>query len=516
VKCAGEIMEIFEAFDLTGSLRDAAELAGCSHHTVARYVAAREAGGLCDRAATRSQLIDEFLPKVEEWMEHSKGKIRGDKVHEKLLALGYEGSQRTTRRAVHEVRRPFRAGRVRVHRPWVTEPGMWLQYDFGDGPVIDGVATTLFCAWLAWSRFRVVLAILDKTAPSVFAALDVTLRRLGGAPTYVLTDNEKTVTVTHVAGMAVRNPATVSFARHYGVTVHTCEPADPASKGGSESTVKLAKADLVPRETNLRPAYGSFAELETACEVFCDQVNTRVHRVTRRAPAAMLAQERARLHPLPATPHTVSFGVTRTVAARTPMVTFDGGQYSVPHTLLGQLVWVRVHGRGEGEAVVIVHVGDGGPVEVARHARATPGSPRLDDAHFPAAPTGALARAPKARTAAETEFLALGDGARLWLTEAAAAGTTRMRVKMAEAVTTAKLVGIAPVDWALGHAAVHARFAEADLASILDHHARAQSGPVHQTGEQQSLTQGTAGWAALGRSTPNVHTQTKLEGEVVS
>ena len=46
----------------------------------------------------------------------------------------------------------------------------------------------LFCAWLAWSSFRVVLALRDKTAPSVFAALDVTLRRLGGAPTYVLTD----------------------------------------------------------------------------------------------------------------------------------------------------------------------------------------------------------------------------------------------------------------------------------------------------------------------------------------
>ena len=44
-------MEILEAFDLTGSLRDAAELAGCSHHTVGRYVAAREAGGLCDPMA---------------------------------------------------------------------------------------------------------------------------------------------------------------------------------------------------------------------------------------------------------------------------------------------------------------------------------------------------------------------------------------------------------------------------------------------------------------------------------
>ena len=34
----------------------------------------------------------------------------------------------------------------------VTEPGLWLQYDFGDGPVIDGRKTVLFCAWLAWSR----------------------------------------------------------------------------------------------------------------------------------------------------------------------------------------------------------------------------------------------------------------------------------------------------------------------------------------------------------------------------
>ncbi|MGH3591385.1 MAG: IS21 family transposase, partial [Pseudonocardiaceae bacterium] len=322
MKCAGEIMEMLEAFDLTGSLRDAAELAGCSHHTVARYVAAREAGGVADAPAARPQLIDEFLPKVEEWMEHSKGKIRADKAHDKLVALGYQGSERTTRRAVAQVRAAFKVGRVRVHRPWVTEPGMWLQYDFGDGPVIGGVKTTLFCAWLAWSRFRVVLAILDKTMPSVFAALDVTLRRLGGAPTYVLTDNEKTVTIEHVAGMAVRNPATVGFARHYGVTVHTCEPADPASKGGSESTVKLAKADLVPKDTNLRGEYASFAELEAACEVFCVQVNARVHRVTRRAPVDMLAQERVRLHPLPALAHTTSFGVTRTVGSNTPMVTF--------------------------------------------------------------------------------------------------------------------------------------------------------------------------------------------------
>jgi transposase len=222
-------MEILEAFDLTGSFRDAGVLAGCSHHTVADHVAARDAGRVTGRAAARPQLIDEYLVKVEEWVDHSKGKIRADKARVKLLALGYAGSERTTRRAVASVKRDYRSGRV---RPWVTEPGMWVQYDFGDGPVIAGVKTTLFCAWLAWSRFRVVLAIRDKTMPTVFAALDVMLRRLGGAPTYVLTDNEKTVTVEHVAGIAVRNPQMVALARHYAVTVHTCEPADPASKGG--------------------------------------------------------------------------------------------------------------------------------------------------------------------------------------------------------------------------------------------------------------------------------------------
>jgi transposase len=502
VKSAEEIMNMLEAFDLTGSLRDAGELAGVSHHTVARYVAARDAGVLSDRAAARPQLIDEYLPKIEEWVERSAGKVRADVAHDKLVALGFTGSERTTRRAVAVVKRNYRVGRTRVHRPWVTEPGMWLQYDFGDGPVIDGVKTTLFIAWLAWSRFRVVLAIRDKTTPSVMAALDVTMRRLGGAPTYLLTDNEKTVTVEHVAGIAVRNPAMVAFARHYGVTLHTCVPVDPASKGGSESSVKIAKADLVPKDTNLLDQYESFADLEEACEVFCAQVNARVHRVTRRTPDAMLAEEHTRLHPVPVDPHTLAFGLTRVVAAKTPMVTFEAGQYSVPHELLGANVWVRVHGRGADEQVVIVHVGATGPLEVARHGRAAPGSPKMLDAHFPPAPPGALGRVPSARTVAEAAFLILGDGARVWLAEAAAAGTTKMRVKMAQAVQLAKLFTPAEVDWALGHAAVHARFAEADLASILDHHATiTAAGPSSRASEDHSLTQGTGGWATFGAST---------------
>jgi hypothetical protein len=301
VKSAEEIMNILEAYDLTGSLRDAAELAGCSHHTVARYVAERERGRAVPAGAQRAQpVIGAFLPKLEELVERSKGKIRADVAHEKITAMGYAGSERTTRRAVAWLKAVYRAGRRRVFRPWIPEPGMWAQYDFGDGPLAGGAVTILFCLWLAWSRFRVVVPLLDKSQPSVQSAIDVAFRRAGGVPAYLLADNEKTVTVEHIAGIAVRNAAAVESGRHYGLTVATCVPYDPASKGGPESTVKLAKADLVPTDANLLPEYGSFAALEAACAAFCDQVNARPHRITRRAPAEMLAGERARLHPVPA------------------------------------------------------------------------------------------------------------------------------------------------------------------------------------------------------------------------
>jgi transposase len=513
VKSAEEIMEILDAYDLTGSFRDAAELAGCSHHTVARYVAAREAGRGVDRSAARPQLIDEFLPKVEEWVDRSHGKIRADVAHEKLLALGYIGSERTTRRAVATAKEAYAAGRVRVHRPWVTEPGMWLQYDFGDGPLVDGTKTVLFVAWLAWSRFRVVWALRDKTAPSVIAALDRTFRLLGGAPTYVLTDNEKTVTVDHVAGVPVRNQAVVSFGRHYGVSVLTCQPADPASKGGVEASVKVSKADLLPTETNLLDEYTSFAELEAACAEFVATVNGRVHRVTRRVPAQMLIEEQSRLHRVPDDPHTVVFGLARRVPPNTPMVSFEHGQYSVPQQLLGERVWVRAHGVGAAEQVIIVHLHRQGPVEVARHPRATPGSPRIDDAHF----GGSRDKQPgeytiRPRTEAEAAFLAIGDGAQVWLAEAAAAGTARIRAKMEAAVTMAKVAGNARVDWALGHAAVNGRFGWRDLSSILNARPPATT---RTASESRSLAQGTSGWAKITRP-DGAPGSDGLDGPVVS
>ncbi|HSJ45564.1 MAG TPA: hypothetical protein VK923_12845 [Euzebyales bacterium] len=64
-------------------------------------------------------MIDGHRDKLGEWMRRSDGKLRADVAHRKLVALGYAGSPRTTRRAVAEARRVYRASRRRVYKPWI-------------------------------------------------------------------------------------------------------------------------------------------------------------------------------------------------------------------------------------------------------------------------------------------------------------------------------------------------------------------------------------------------------------
>jgi hypothetical protein len=355
-----------------------------------------------------------------------------------------------------------------------------------------------------------VIPVWDRTLPTLISCIDSTLRAIGGAPTYALTDNEKTVTIDRIAGVAVRHPQIVAAGRHYGMQVHTCVPFDPESKGGSEATVRIAKADLIPTDANLRGKYDSFAELRGECALFCQKVNNRVHRETGRAPSSMLDIERLRLHPLPLAPHTFALGESRTVNPD-QTVRFGSVRYSTPAGLVGQEAWVRVDGE---ELVVVADLarlahrpewlqGPAGLTEVARHQIALPGRPVIQADHYPDHPQrmdgSPRPPRPKPATEAETAFLALGPGAKSWLVEAAAAGTVRMRVKMSAAVELAALVGVGEVDIALGLAAAAARFAEDDLMSIVRHRREgARPADLVVADEAHSVQPGTSTWAGFG------------------
>jgi len=489
-------MEIFASYDLTRCAWSAAQLVGCDPKTVQRYVDLRDAGLDPFRRSRRARLIDPYLEKVEELVERSRGKIRADVVHDRLRAMGFCGNERTTRRAVAVAKATYRAGRRRTYRPWLPEPGGWLQFDWAEGPRVNGRRTHLFCAWLAWSRYRVVLPTWDRKLGTLLACLDATLHRLQGAPTYLLTDNERTVTTDRIAGVAVRHPVLVAAARHYGLEVQTCVVADPESKGGSEATVRVAKADLVPTEANLLEAYGSFGELAAACERFCAEVNARPHSETGRAPKDALAEERGHLHVLPREPYTAALGETRTVEDD-QTIRYGSVRYSTPPSWVGKQVWCRV----EGEELVMVGAGEQGLQEVWRHQLSVPGRPQILAEHYPDHPNGRGTMQPRVRPQREDEraFLAIGEGAERWLRGAAASGAVRVRAKMAQATELALLFGSQQVNEALSRAAGAGRFGEDDLVSILSHAHRSQPLHVVRADESFSAQQGTSAWEGFGR-----------------
>ncbi|WKX72265.1 IS21 family transposase [Streptomyces sp. XD-27] len=370
-----EIIEILVAYDTTECVHSAARLAGCDPKTVRRYVAARDAGRPVIGPSRRSREIDAHVEKIEEWVDRSEGHISAARAYERLVRMGYAGSERTARRVVAEAKARWRAGDRRTYRPWIAEPGLWLQYDWGEGPVVPGPRgerrrTVLFSAWLAWSRFRVVIPCQDRGLPTLVCCLDTTLRALGGAPTYLLAR-------PHTDGR-IRYPDLVAVGAHYGLQVRVCAPYTGEPDGGGRAgEVRIAPADLVPVAAELRREYLSFGELRETCGKFCEWSNSRQGEWAggRRAdgggearyegaggtPYDRLAVERERLHALPTAPYTAGLGRTATVGAG-GTVTYDRRSYAVPRALAGSRVWVRAE---RGELVVVADLA--GLTEVARH-----------------------------------------------------------------------------------------------------------------------------------------------------
>ena len=497
MKTERSIMDILEAFDLYGSYRAAAKHVRCSPNTVKKFVLARDAGDPLPKRVIRAKLTDAYHDKIEELVDRSEGNIMAKKVHETLQVMGFTGSEKTTSRAVREAKNAYAAARQRAHKPWIPAPGQWLQYDFGDGPEVAGKATVLFVAWLAWSKFRFVIPLFDKQMPSVIGALDACFRVIGGVPAAVLTDNEKTVTVDHVCNLPVRNQRIVSAARWYGTAIHTCVPYDPASKGGVENAVKVAKADLVPTGVNLRAEYTSFRQLQAACQQWTHDINNREN-AAGFIPAERLEDERAALHPVPAEPYQLAVGQVRSVPVNTPMVTYDHVQYSVPYTLMGTKVMVR-QDLTSNALVITARDGDGITRHVASHALGAHGDIIIDDAHFPPnTPSGPQDRAIIPKSAVEKQFLAIGAGAHAYIRAAAADGTPRIKERLPLLTALTAAWPADQVSDALATAAAVGRFLVADVESILQR-APITVTPSRSHVEDHSLAQGTAGWHQLGQ-----------------
>jgi len=446
-------MDILAAYREVGSYRGAAVICGTTHKTVRRVVQRHNAGGAAVPRKDRGHNYDEVRALVAERVRRSQGRISAKRLLPAARAAGYGGSARNFRRLVAQVRAAWRAGHHRGRRPAVWTPGDTLVIDWGSEGGLH-----VFCAVLAWSRFRFVRFAADEKAATTLGLLAECFEVLGGVPKTVLTDRMGCLKAGVVANVVVPAAEYVRFATHYGFRPDFCEAADPESKGIVEHLVGYAKRDLiVPAE----PSAGDLPAANRAASAWCAEVNATVHSEICTVPATRLEQERALLGALPSLRPEIGPRPASRKVDKLACVRFGSARYSVPSRLIGATVLIAVAGT----RIRFLEPFTG---EVAaEHQLVPPGETSIRDEHYGSARPDKPRRAPRARTAAEKQFLALGEPAAAFLAGAAAAGVSSLAREIREILTLRAAHGDEALAAALDRAVQFRRWRADDVRSIL-------------------------------------------------
>jgi transposase len=446
-------MDILAAYREVGSYRGAAEICGTTHKTVRRVVERHNAGGPAPGRKDRGHNYEEVRGLVADRVRASQGRISAKRLLPAARTAGYGGSARNFRRLVAEVKAAWRAGHHRGRRPAVWTPGDTLVIDWGSHGRLH-----VFCAVLAWSRFRFVRFAADEKAATTLGLLAECFEVLAGAPKTVLADRMGCLKAGVVANVVVPAPDYVRFATHYGFRPDFCQAADPESKGIVEHLVGYAKRDLI---VPAQPDVADLAAANAAAAAWCAEVNAAVHSEICAVPAGRLERERLLLGELPSLRPEFGARPASRKVDKLSCVRFGSARYSVPARLIGATVVVAVHGNS-------IRVLEPFTGEVAaEHQLVAPGETSIADEHYGSARPDKPRRAPRPRTDAEKQFLALGQPAAAFLTGAAAAGVSGLAREIGEILTLRAAHGDDALIAALQRAVRFRRWRADDVRSIL-------------------------------------------------
>jgi transposase len=224
----------------------------------------------------------------------------------------------------------------------VTAAGQEAQVDYGTGPMVRDPEnrkyrrTRLFVMTLGCSRKSVRL-LTFRSNSRIWAELhERAFRRLGGATRIVVLDNlREGVLVPDIYDPAL-NPLYRDLLAHYGAVAMPCRIQDPDRKGKVESGVGHAQ------KTPLKGL--RFESLEEA-QAYLDRweqrwADTRIHGTTKRQVAAMFAEEKPRLLPLPLEPFRY-YQYGERIVHLDGCVEVEAAYYGAPPGWIGRVIRVQ-------------------------------------------------------------------------------------------------------------------------------------------------------------------------------
>ncbi len=227
-----------------------------------------------------------------------------------------------------------------------TPPGEEAQVDYGEGPLVRNPTTgkyrkpRLFVLTLGFSRKSVRLLTWTSSTRIWCELHEKAFRRLGGSLRVVVLDNLKEGVLKADIYDPELNPLYRDLLKHYGAVALPCRAGDPDRKGKVESGVGHAQRTPLKgkRFESLEDAQSYLDAWETRW------ADTRIHGTTKRQVAAMFAQEKPVLRPLPIEPFRYYEHGNRSVHLD-GCVEVQGAYYAAPPGFIGQRLNVQWDGR---------------------------------------------------------------------------------------------------------------------------------------------------------------------------
>jgi transposase len=255
---------------------------------------------------------------------------------------GFAHSYHSVRRFVNKLH-PSEVKQARV--VIITEPGEEAQVDYGTGPWVREPQSTkyrrtrLFVMTLGFSRKAVRLLVLRSSARTWAELHEKAFRRFGGSVRIVVLDNLREGVLTPDIYEPTLNPLYRDLLAHYGAVAMPCRVRDPDRKGKVEAGVGHAQKTPLKgqRFESLEEAQAYLDRWET------NWADTRIHGTTKRQVAAMFAEEKPHLLPLPLEPFRF-YQYGQRVVHLDGCVEVEAAYYGAPPGWIGRRVQVQWDG----------------------------------------------------------------------------------------------------------------------------------------------------------------------------
>jgi transposase len=405
------------------------------------------------RRVGRPSIAAAWTETIGRWLEEDRTLPSGEIVRRLQQEQGHRGGKS----ALYELIRRLRPVPVAPLVRFEGVPGEFSQHDFGVVSVrfTSGAVERVrfFASRLKWSRFAHVSVVPDEREEALVRGLLQAFEAFGGVPLVTVWDNPKTVVLARKGELIVWNPVFGQVALDYRFAPELCWPRAGQQKGAVENLVGWVKKSFFTCRR-----FHDRADLEQQLADWLRTVNTeRPSRATGVIPAVRLAEERARLRPLPISARAYALKTAVVVSARA-RVTHAGREYSMPPATIGQAATLHLY---EDHIEILTKTG-----ERVRHPRTAARASLLPEHRAAMLDT---VRGGRARLYFQRQSLwELGPAAEAWLTELVHRRPAQWRHDVEDGFALLQDYGpvalLRALAWGVDHGAIGAEYVRTHLA----------------------------------------------------